>query len=233
MSEHPREHEERLERFLAGELGADDPALRAQLEGCAACREELERLRTLDVELREVTRQALRDVADARAGEGPADEALVRRSLEHALANELSRGARRRRTLFLWGALAAGLLLGLGFWLFRARSGDGSPRPEILLHGGAVRCERPLGVVDDYDDFTWSAVLPPGGHYELRIHALVDDRPGERLLTIPCETPSWTPAAGETRALPDAIWWSVVVLDVMDVRGDEGWAEASRRAPLR
>jgi AcrR family transcriptional regulator len=225
VSGHPQEHRDFVDRVLDGELAESDAVVRARLEACGECREELGRLRALDAGLRATAGEARADVERARAQVQPADEVLVRRSLEAALPALAVRGPSSRRFLF---ALAAGLVLLLGGGaLFYLRSG-GRPA-EILLSGGTIRCIAPMGEVDDYHEFSWSAPLPPGGSFVLILHVLEDDGAGALLRPpIRCQEPRWTPTPEERRALPDRIYWKVVAQDIGETKVEEGWARASR-----
>lgn len=226
MSAHPSEHRELVDRILGGELAESDAAARALLAACAECRSELERLRALDARLAAAARQARQDVAEARASGGAADQALVRA----ALLAPPPRERRSRPRPLVVAVLAAAIvgLLGLGLYLATRPNGEG--QPEILLHGGSLSCGGSVGVVDDYDEFTWGGVLPPGGRYELRIHALEGGGAGKLLKEVESTEPRWIPNAQEKRALPDAIYWEVRVLDVTERDVERGWAMASRRS---
>jgi hypothetical protein len=165
------------------------------------------------------------DVERARAQVQPADEALVRRSLEAALPALAVRGPSSRRLLL---ALAAGLALLLGGGAFFYLRSGGKPA-EILLSGGTIRCIAPVGEVDDYHEFSWSAPLPPGGSFVLILHVLEDDGAGALLRPpIRCQEPRWTPTPEERRALPDRIHWIVESQDIGETKVEDGWASASR-----
>lgn len=227
MSGHSREHQEFVERVLGGELEESDAAVRARLEACAECREELGRLRALDARMLAAVREARGDVERARSQVEPGDEALMRRSLEAALPALSGRGPSSRRLLL---ALAAGLVLLLGAGeLFFLRSGR--EPAEILLSGGTIRCLAPAGEVDDYDEFSWSGPLPPGRSFLLSLNALEDGRKGPLVRPpIPCTEPRWTPTPEERHALPDALYWSVEAHDVTGAPAGNGYITAWRRS---
>jgi len=225
MSLHSREHQDFVDRVLGGELAESDAAVRARLDACGECRDELARLRALDAGLRNAAREARADVERARAEVRPADEALVRRSLEAALpALGSGRGPSSRRFLL---ALAAGLVLLLGAGaLFYLRSGR--EPAENLLSGGTIRCIAPLGEVDDYDEFSWSGDLPTQGSFLLSIFVLEDGKKGALLKKVSSQELRWTPSPEEKRALPDAIYWTVDARDVLEDQKGSGSAKASR-----
>ena len=224
MSVHPREHQELVDRVFGGELAESDAAVRARLEACAECREELGRLRALDARMRAAAREARGDVERARTHVELGDEVLVRRSLQAALPGLAGPGPSSRRLLL---ALAAGLvlLLGAGAFFYLRSVPEQS---EILLNGGTIRCIAPVGEVSDYDEFSWSAPLPPGGTFLLSIYVLEDGKKGTLLMKVPSQEPRWKPSPEEKRALPDRILWTVEALDIGEKPVDRGGAEASR-----
>jgi len=225
--EHGREHEELLRRLLLGEAHASEPLAREQLEACADCRAELERLRALDQRLRAAAASEREDLAHARATAGAEDEARVRGTLLAALAAR--RAQSRRRVVLL--ALAAVLLLAASLalrpFLLPER---GSAVPEVLL-GGSIPCHSPVGPVGVYDVFSWTYELPPqGGHFELELSFLVDGKGGASFRTIhDLGEPRWKPTPEEERALPERLFWRVLAVD--DTTGmplDSGFASAWR-----
>lgn len=224
-------------RIFLGETDENGTPARERLEDCPSCQRELERLRALDAGLRATLLQERADLARARAEAGPRDEELVRSSLARALAERRGKGheprARRApRSFALALALAACVLLLLGWAASRMLGTQPLEAPEVLLGGGEVECLAPRGEVDgDYPPFRWSYSLPPQWSFEITIRAGEGGRGGRKLLgEANLLEPRWQPSPEVLRSLPDEIYWEVTAHDdTGNAAPVSGWARASRR----
>lgn len=234
MNPHPSDHDELLARLLAGDVPAEDAAVRERLAACTQCRAELAAVRALEAELRASLGGSAAAFADARAASAPTDLALVRRTLEQVLSERRERAPRPRRWLpvLLAAALLAALALAVRFL------GGPAPEPvgEILLSDGLV-LDAPLGIAGGYPEFRWHlaptdsgpATLPAEGHYELTISPYGPEGVGDPILDkLPLTEPRWTPTPEQLASLPQRIHWRVVALDGLGVPFASASASASR-----
>lgn len=195
-----------VQALLTGELSLDHPQVQERL------RAEPELLTMLD-QMREM------EAAVARAA-GEQREVLdaARRSDDTGLADRVTAGVqqvvlerqRSRRIKWLAAAavLMAGLLLGW-FLLIRTPTARGD------LYLGSHPDLDPKGVVEkSYSPFSWKAKLPAGARFEVKIYTVRNDGRGDLLYTSPPEnvTSPWRMPADDEAALPDQIYWELLVV---------------------
>ncbi len=222
---HPYEHEEFLERALAGDASASEEE--ARVGSCPVCRDELERIRRLAASLDRIGSEQRADVESSISAAGPNEAALMRRAyLERISALEAKR--RRPVRFFVLGAVAAAILLAvlLGRWLSPTPPESPARSGEIYLGGERIAPLEPVGDVPAYSRFAWRAELFPGASYHLVVREGTSDGPvlHQELLTAS----EWIPTPERAASLPPSIYWEVRLLDAAGNPVDSCWALAWR-----
>jgi hypothetical protein len=194
-----------VQALLTGELSLDHPQVQARL------RAEPELLTMLD-QMREM------EAAVARAA-GEQREVLeaARSSADTGLADRVTAGVRQvvverqrsRRIKWLAAAavLVAGLLLG---WFLIVRTPTAPGDLWLGSHPGL----KPQGVVKTFSPFSWEEQPPQVGRFEVRIYSISNGGKGRWLYTSPPVniTSPWTMPAEAEAALPDEIYWELLVV---------------------
>lgn len=230
---HSEAHEPLLERALAGELAADDPALARQLEGCTECRAELDRLRGVTDRLARAA--AKRDEVLAEIAREPIAKDEVRSVRESLARAGALRPTAPPRTFRLWlvvAAAAAALLIAYFAWHALFPAATIQPRP-FLLEGSTIRDLAPHDRVDDYLEFSWSFQRPPGGYFKVRVWDAgsgADARPIFES-TEPIEQNTWPPPKELVRTWPNAIRWRVEAYDVENTEIGRSQLQEASRSP--
>ncbi len=207
-SEHTHDHEERLERVLAG---AEDPvsALAAsELASCPECRAMAKELEDL-TNLLDATGAELHEADEA---EDRAHDELVERVLGPHLRP--TRPTPGPAVVRLWLGVAAAAVVLFVLFLSAPWPGD-RPEPGLLGPGDDWEAGFPVGEVAAWNTFTWSGPAEGVGWYELRIRARDADADAPELLLAPdLREPAWTPTTEETATWPEeGIRWEVRVID--------------------
>lgn len=205
----------------ANELFSRRPELRSLLPDLELAMHHIERTAAADREL-------VTEVANAiRADDRARVEAFVRARLG---AVDPPRPASRPR----WLALAAALLVivaGGALWVaLRDEGSRGRPAEHWL--GAPPRLLEPGDEASAFSRFAWA--FPDGKPARVALEIWEDAGAGKRgrlLLRRTTEQSEWTLSADETRAWPDAVLWSVTMVDAAgeDVPG-KSVSRSSRRS---
>ena len=209
MSDHDESHERSLE-LLMGE-GSD---LRADFAGsalvaCPICRQRVEEALAIErtlLRVREKERALALDLRrEASSNPEGRAEAFLR---EHAQA-AAQPGSRRAKWLVAAGAIAAGLLIWLSFFVRPPDPLDGLPDEPM---GAEVTLLHPVDVVDDHAPFQWQAGLPAGGWFEVRVFEEADGFAGSELAKSGrLRESTWQPDPAIMEGWPDDIVWTLEV----------------------
>lgn len=208
---HGTDHEERLDGILAEGPSPRAAFERSGLAGCPDCAAIVEDVLVLEEQVSRVGEGERRDVAEALAAEPRPSQPAVGRG---AAGGTAARGSGR-----LLRIAAAAVAAGLAIWIlaphFTAESTDPLDVPDVTLgpggdgSAGAPRLT-PAGDVEAFGAFAWTAALPEGGSFRVRIEA----EDGSVLATSPRLTETrWSPDAERARALPEVIRWTLEVYD--------------------
>jgi len=207
---HDQAHEADLARLLTEGPGALGSALRAELDGCPACRQTLERLRLLEQRILQDAGLERELLDEARREARPDDQDAVRNALADRNFGRRS-GARPWRLGLVLLSLAAAVVAVI---LLRAPESGQRVRtaPEVLLGNDF---ELRVVVRDGrYDAFEWAHELLPGESYELSFHELEGELVGATLATHPGLTIGrYAPTAEEEARLPERMGVTVTVRD--------------------
>lgn len=208
--------DELLERLLTGELDPQGAEARTALEADAELRERYEAARgTLD--LLEAAGEDRRSLADdvRAAGAVPGEE--------HVDAFVRARTALRPRTSPRWRhVLAAAVAILIVAFVVTTELWHGptthldTPPDDGRTLGGTIHDLEPAGEVKEYDRFTWTGELSPGGYWVVTVRAA--DGSDFEIESAHLTEPVWEPA--DTASWPDAIEWTVVAYDVYSQPGD-------------
>jgi hypothetical protein len=221
---HDSRHDPLLRAAISGEVDGRDPRLRAQIESCDHCREQLEAL----VEVRELLDGAGEDEREVLErddlGSGwnpdvPGRELVapfVREQLalaQAAKAQAVRPRIRREWWQSPWVAAAAAGILVLG-WFARGSLQPAtqlSPSARLGVHEAAEAGG--LSIVD-FADFAWKLPPVPGGRYRLTVRDGRPDGDGAVLAEVFPTGPSHTFSREVTRTWPDLITGEVQAQDV-------------------
>ncbi len=228
MSEHAREHEERLAAWLGGEGRPGEAELERWLASCSRCRESWARLSDLSGRLQEAgaaQHAALTELEGAAPA--PGEERLLE-TLERASVQE-TRVHRRRR----WPLAAAAVLLLLltgGAWLARSfllEEGEG----RTWLGDGGLRLLEPVGEVRSFERFSWT-YDGEAASYTIGIRAAPDSQSDASPVEFQREIrrwkeTSWSPDGPTRDALPERIVWRITACDEFGSTLDSEEASAS------
>lgn len=227
--EHPAEHEELLAEVLTGERSERDAEVRARLEDCAACRQELEEMRAAMALLDDAGDQERRTFAEAESiGSAPGVEKVEPVVAELFADDGGAPAPGRRPGRLLWFAAAAAVAAALLLFVLGPRTergGEGAGAPDVVLGPeNTLRCVAPVGPVDHYDVFRWEGELEAGQWFVVEVFAEDGVLPDAVSPSFEDEDErAWTPTPTRIAALPAHIRWRV---SVMDDRGFVASAEA-------
>ncbi len=229
-TEHEQHDEELLAQVAMGERGEDEPEVRALLESCAHCREELDSLRAATELLEDAGAQERRVFAEARAMSRAPGEARVA-----PLVHQLSRGPGPRPLLLPIAGVALAAAAILVFFLVDPLGDGGSSTlddngPVILGPSDELSCDLPIGEVSDFTIFRWSGDAAPGHDFVVRVWSAEASAIARPLLESPhVQGNEWAPSADELAGLPSEIRWDVRLFDEADRRVSQARGEASLR----
>jgi hypothetical protein len=155
-------------------------------------------------------RGALRSLAGPAPAEGAAERALrehVRASAPRGRGT-LSRSPRFERWAVPLIAVAAGWVLAFTLWSLRDEPERADPRL-----GAELELLAPVGAVQDFGEFRWTAAGPEAGWYRIVVQPLdaagrASGAPGESERVL--ET-SWRPSAEERERWGERIRWTLEV----------------------
>jgi hypothetical protein len=219
---HDASHEDLLQSVVCGDIPHGDPRL-AEAQACPTCQRELAEHEQL-AELLDGWGAEQRRAQQAAAGGSPAHgSALVEPFIRQRLAE--SRPPARSP---VWVPLAAAAALAVtttAAWVVTERQGSDQRGGDTLLGEGDLEL-RASRTPDGLPSVTWSAGLPQGGRYELRLFPT--DGAGRELAVLHTTEPRWTPSPTERAALPAAFELEVTVLDAQGVAVRQGSLELSR-----
>lgn len=207
--EHPPEHDEFLADVLAGDRPIGSAGVNERLAACRACRVAVAEMGVMLGELARLSEQHRADVAQAIAGRGAAEEALMRQAWERQVRPQRARVPIRWRI----GALAALLAVAVALWL---RQQPAPPQPigavapaEIALGGddAVLQPLTPIGRVARFDRFVWQCDRQPGWTFVVVVSD--PNAPDTEYRSGPLVGLEWTPSPEQRDAWPARIRWLV------------------------
>ena len=197
---HDPGHERLRERLLAGEELA--VGVESELRDCPECSvivaEHERTLRRLD----SWGASERAHVEETRQQADDHDRAIAERAF--------ARIAPRPRP---WGRLlaAAGIVIAVGAWLARPTTDAPHENAPVFLGESEGAADYPVGEVDDYDVFRWTATLGEGQSYALVVW---NDEPFEVVLDERfLRQESFRPTPEQIERLGPAIRWEIQLLD--------------------
>lgn len=172
--------------------------VRAHLDGCAACRREVEDLREMEQALGELPPEAF------LTGPPPGGDLLLRRTLDQVRDERRHRTRRTRGLLAVAAALAVVVALGAGAWIGRATASS----PAVASTPAGTRT---ANASDPATGVRMSAEVTPAPGW-VRVHAVVSGVPAGEQCRLVVVAPdgsreqagSWLAAASGTTTVDGA-----------------------------
>lgn len=231
------ERDELIMRVVSGDLdrASDEYARAAEADPELAAR--VDKLLGLQSEL---DSSAVRDaiLAQAQSQSWSEGEARARRALDDAVGSPADRGAapvasdsRRPHLLKVAAALAAAALVLVvarsAGWFDGGPIDDPDPAPPVYL-GDVLPGASPVGPGSSYAEFRWDLTVGPQWEFEIEVFS---DSPGaarEPLASERTRESTWSPPAKEAAEWPDAIRWTLALVNANGVVGDAYEVRAQR-----
>jgi len=229
---HDERHDELLHAHLAGDVAGDDASLRARLQGCAACRERLEELRSLTDLLEQVGGAQRGSLAPAPGRAAPGAD-LVAATLRGLAAGQPPPAlpAPTRRATFWRVGLAAASVLAAG-WIVKTLLPPASDtREDVLLGDREDRSATPNGTVGTFGVFDWSACPSDAAYVRVKVWRSGQALTEEPIAQARVDRLPWRPSPSELATMGSAIRWEAIAYDFQGNALDSVEAQAVLSTP--